>query len=78
MFRYAKPAPLTGVCSVCTQRVKVKQDGTLWSHQRRKSACKGSGTTPRPGSVKNKWPYKAKGSVRAVSGGAMESNRRRH
>jgi hypothetical protein len=78
MFRYATPTPLTGVCPVCSQRVKVKQDGTLWSHQRKGSTCKGSGMAPRPGSVKRKWPYKARGSVRTVSGGAMESNRRRH
>jgi hypothetical protein len=74
--------PLTGVCETCTTRVKVREDGTLWQHRRRPSkptACAGSGQLPRPGSVKRKWPTTVRGqSVRAVSGGAFESDRRRH
>jgi hypothetical protein len=79
-YLYGKPAPLTGVCPVCNARVKVKHDGTLWRHRRKPSkpaACTGSGTIPKPRSVKQKWPYKEKRSVRTVSDGAMESNRRR-
>jgi hypothetical protein len=79
---YVKPAPITGVCTACNQRIRVKKDGMLWRyrHQSRKklSDCSGSGIPPRPGSVKRKWPYRVSGSVRAVSGGAFEANRRRH
>lgn len=76
----AAPAPLTGVCTICAQRVKVKKDGKLWRHQRRQRepSCPGSGQPPRAGSVKPKWPSRGRGSVRAVSGGAIESDRRRH
>jgi hypothetical protein len=79
MFTTA-PAPLTGVCPTCVQRVKVKKDGTLWRHQRRQRepCCPGSGQFPREGTVKRKWPQGGHGSVRAVSGGAFESDRRRH
>ena len=76
----ASAAPLTGVCPTCNQRVKVTKNGTLWRHQRRQRepSCPGSGQPPRAGSVKRKWPYRDYGSVRAVSGGAFESDKRRH
>lgn len=73
--------PLTGVCEMCTSRVKVRQDGTLWRHRRKPSkpaACAGSGQLPRLGTVKRKWPTRISGSVRTVSGGAFESDRRKH
>jgi hypothetical protein len=77
--QYGQPPPLTGICTVCSQRVKVRKDGTLWLHQRRKSTCGGALKLPREGSVKNKWPTgAAHRSVRTVSGGAFESDRRRH
>ena len=79
---HAKPAPMTGVCTICNQRVKIKKNGTLWRHRhpspKKLSDCLGSGMTPRSGSVKRKWPYRVRASVRTVSGGAFESDRRRH
>jgi hypothetical protein len=81
-YVYGPQPPLTGVCPVCTERIKVKEDGTLQRHRRRPSKptdCPGSGIAPRTGSVKRKWPTTVRGrSVRAVSGGATESDRRRH
>lgn len=79
---YGPQPPLTGVCPVCTERIKVKEDGTLGRHRRRPSKaadCPGSGIAPKPGSVKRKWSTTVRArSVRTVSGGAMESDRRRH
>jgi hypothetical protein len=81
-YLYGKPIPVTGVCTVCNSRVRLKKDGTLWSHRRKpsKPVCQGSGMPPRPGSIKRKWPPSAtrSKSLRAVSGGAVESSRRRH
>jgi hypothetical protein len=79
---YGKPAPLTGVCAACSARVKIKKDGTVWRHRRKPNkpaACQGSGVAPKLGTAKQKWPAKAAHrSVQAVSGGIVESNRRRH
>jgi hypothetical protein len=81
MTIYGPQPPLTDVCPVCTNAVKVRENGTLWKHKRRPRSlepCSGSGEEPKPGSVKRRKPPKGKRSVRTVSGGAMESNRRRH
>jgi hypothetical protein len=72
--------PLTGNCSVCKLRVKVRKDGMLWRHQRRQREpyCPGSGEPPLAGTVKKRWPHRSRKSVTTVSGGAVESDRRRH
>ncbi len=33
---YGKPTPITGACSVCGERLRLKKDETVWSHQRTK------------------------------------------
>jgi hypothetical protein len=77
--QYGRPPPLTGVCTVCSQRLRLRKDGMLWLHTRRRSACPGAGKPPREGSVKHKWPTApAHKSVRSISGGAFESDRRKH
>lgn len=43
---------LSGVCEMCTSRVKVREDGTLWRHRRKPSkpaVCARSGRLPRRG-----------------------------
>ncbi len=80
---YLVPAPpLTGACAACKKRVKVRKDGTLWRHRpaspKAISECPGSGTVPPSPTVKRKWPAGVKRSVQPVSGGAFESDRRRH
>jgi uncharacterized protein YjbI with pentapeptide repeats len=82
-YLYGTPTPITGVCTVCNSRAKLKKDGTMWSHRRKPSkpaVCQGSGIPPRPGSVKRKWPASTtrSPSLRAISGGAVESNRSHH
>jgi hypothetical protein len=80
------PTPLTGSCTTCSARVRLKKDGTLWRHGRKSkknpTGCRGSGMAPKPGTVKRQRPSRPPGggsrSVRAVSGGAVESSRRRH
>jgi hypothetical protein len=76
--QYGPQPPLTGICSVCGQRFKLRKDGTLWFHTRRKFACPGAGTLPKTGSAKRKWLPAERRNVRTVSGGAFESNRRSH
>jgi hypothetical protein len=81
-----RPIPLTGACAVCGERVRIKGDGNTWLHgkgRRKPDGCKGSGGAPKPGTVKNEFPKRKdgqprSGSVRAISSGAFESNRRRH
>jgi hypothetical protein len=78
---YGRPMPLTGACAVCGLRVKIRKNGTVWLHGRSRkkpAGCPGSATPPRPGTVKRKWPPGASRSLRTVSAGAAESNRRRH
>jgi hypothetical protein len=81
---YGKPTPLTGACSVCGERVRLRKDRTVWIHRRtrRKPArCRGSGLPPNHGTAKRAWPSSAtrkKQRLRIVSGGAAESSRRRH
>lgn len=76
----APSPPLTGSCGVCKQRAKVRKNGTLWRHQRRQNeaCCPGSGQLPVTGTVKKKWPYRSRKRVATISGGAFESDRRRH
>jgi hypothetical protein len=81
---YGKPTPLTGACARCGVRVRLKKDGTVWRHgrtSRKPTACPGSGMVPKPGTAIRKWPPRKTShgrSIRAVSGGAVESSRRRH
>jgi hypothetical protein len=76
---FAPVPPLTGICVVCQQRVKLRKDGTAFKHTRGKRVCDGTGKQPAKKSVKRKWLSNSKGvSVRTVSGGGFESNRSRH
>jgi hypothetical protein len=81
---YGRPTPLTGACISCGARVRLRKDGTVWLHGRgrkKPDGCPGSGQPPKPGTAKRKWPPSASPrnrSLRTVSGGGMESNRRRH
>ena len=57
---------------------KIKKDGMLWRHSRRKADCPRLWAIPRLGSQKRKWPARVSRSVRTASGGAFESDKRRH
>jgi hypothetical protein len=80
MHFLAPAPPLTGICAACGQRAKVRKDGTLWKHRNGCADCAGSGGTPAPETLKRKWPAAARRSksVQAASGGAVETDRRRH
>ena len=48
---YGKPTPLTGACVMCGVRVRIRKDGTAWSHRRKPSkpvACQGLGWPRNP------------------------------
>jgi hypothetical protein len=55
-----KSAPLTGVCAVCSIRVRVRKDGMIWSHRSPEKAanCQGTGMGPKPGTVSQKPPIR--------------------
>jgi hypothetical protein len=66
--QYGKQPRLTDVCTVCSQRLKLRKGGTLWMHARRKPT--GPATQiPRAGGVKRSWPAAARKSVRRRFGG---------
>ena len=57
--RVRSAVALTGICAVCTERIKVKADEPLGRHRRRPTKpadCPASGIAPRPGFVQRKWP----------------------
>jgi hypothetical protein len=59
--------------------LKLREDGTLGLHTRGEARRLGVGKLPKRGTVQREWLTKAAHrSVRTVSGGAFESNRRKH
>ena len=81
--RHARDGTSSSAADRCLRRVhgryKLRKDGTIFKHNRRKSVCAGTGTLPRARSVKRKWPASdSHKSVQTISGGAVESDRRRH
>jgi hypothetical protein len=55
-----KSAPLTGVCTVCGVRARVRKDGMIRSHRSPEKAanCQGAGIDPKPGTVGQKPPLR--------------------
>jgi hypothetical protein len=83
---YGRQPPVTAQCPVCGVRAKIRKNSTLWLHGRTRKqpdGCAGSGQLPKPDTTKRSWSRKQRSRqlprrLRTVSGGAMESSRRRH
>jgi hypothetical protein len=80
---YITYSPLTGECPECGKVVKVKLGRTGRKNScyllRRHGSCPGGEQEPVKRSVKRRMTGKKKGaSVRTLSGGAFESDRRKH